>query len=67
MWGALRLVAQMVQAHERGSVVTLLCDGGERYLDTYYSDDWVNGHGLRLQPHTETLKRFVRTGQWPDG
>ena len=39
MWGALRLVAQMVQARERGSVVTLLCDGGERYLDTYYSDE----------------------------
>ncbi len=67
MWGALRLVAQMVQANEHGSVVTLLCDGGERYLDTYYSDDWVSGQGLWLEPHTETLERFVRTGQWPDG
>ena len=24
-------------------MVTLICDGGERYADTYYSDDWVAG------------------------
>ena len=22
-------------------MVTLLCDGGERYAGTYYSDDWL--------------------------
>ena len=35
----------------RGSVVTLLCDGGERYVDTYYSDGWVAAAGLDLAPH----------------
>ena len=24
-----------------GSLVTLMCDAGERYLDTYYNDQWV--------------------------
>ena len=24
-----------------GSIVTLLCDSGERYLDTYYNAEWV--------------------------
>ena len=54
----------MVAAGRRGSVVTLLCDGGERYAHTYYSDDWVSGQGLDLAPHTETLRRFAVTGEW---
>jgi cysteine synthase A len=31
----------MMQDGQRGSVVTLLCDSGTRYLDTYYNPDWV--------------------------
>ena len=54
----------MVAAGARGSVVTLLCDGGERYAHTYYSDDWVAGQGLDLAPHTATLRRFAATGEW---
>jgi cysteine synthase A len=45
-------------------VVTLLCDGGERYAHTYYSDEWVAGQGLDLVPHTATVQRFAATGEW---
>jgi cysteine synthase len=64
LWGAFRLVAELVAAGRSGSVVTLLCDGGERYAHTYYSDDWLAGEGLDLGPYTETLRRFARTGEW---
>jgi cysteine synthase A len=64
LWGAFRLVAEMVAAGRTGSVVTLLCDGGERYAHTYYSDDWVVGQGLDLRPHTATLRRFASSGAW---
>ncbi|MHA3703149.1 PLP-dependent cysteine synthase family protein [Jatrophihabitans sp. YIM 134969] len=37
--GALRL-AREVQLAGGGSVVTLLCDGGERYADTVHDDAW---------------------------
>ena len=47
-----RLVAEMRARGERGSVVTLICDGGERYLDTYYDDAWVAGQGLELAPYS---------------
>ena len=50
LWGAFQLVAEMVAAGRSGSVVTLLCDGGERYAHTYYSDEWVAGQGLDLAP-----------------
>jgi cysteine synthase len=64
LWGAFALVAEMLAAGRTGSVVTLLCDGGERYAHTYYDDDWVQGQGLDLSEYTATLEHFTRTGQW---
>ncbi|WP_029432830.1 PLP-dependent cysteine synthase family protein [Blastococcus sp. URHD0036] len=64
LWGAFALVAEMLRAGVQGSVVTLLCDGGERYAHTYYSDEWVAGQGLDLAPAAATLRRFTETGEW---
>jgi cysteine synthase A len=66
LWGAFALVAEMLRTGVQGSVVTLLCDGGERYAHTYYSDEWVAAQGLDLAPHTAVLRRFARTGEWED-
>ena len=59
MW---QLVAGMVRDGRRGSVVTLICDGGERYRHSYYDDDWVAAQGLDLAPYTERIERFLETG-----
>ena len=64
LWGAFTLVAEMLAAGRTGSVVTLLCDGGERYARTYYSDEWVTAQGLDLAPHAATLRRFATSGEW---
>ncbi|HEX7739819.1 MAG TPA: PLP-dependent cysteine synthase family protein [Marmoricola sp.] len=64
MWGALRLISQMRASGEQGSVVTLLCDGGERYAHTYYNDDWLAAHDLDIAPYLTTLTRFRDTGEW---
>lgn len=37
----LRLASEMRQRGERGSILSLLCDAGERYLPTYHDADWV--------------------------
>jgi cysteine synthase A len=63
VWGAFLLVAEMLARGERGSVVTLICDGGERYADTYYSDAWVGDQGLALAPYTDALERFLTSGE----
>jgi cysteine synthase A len=65
LWGAFGLIAAMRADGLRGSVVTLICDGGERYADTYYSDEWVAGQALDLAPHRAVIDRFLRTGLWP--
>lgn len=37
----LRLAQEMHAHSERGSILSLLCDAGERYLPTYYNEQWV--------------------------
>ncbi|WP_413797823.1 PLP-dependent cysteine synthase family protein [Streptomyces iranensis] len=66
LWSALRIVAEMVAAGRAGSVVTLLCDPGERYLDKYYSDAWLEEQGLDIEPYVKTLDIFLTTGNWTD-
>lgn len=44
LYGALQLACEMKRRGEQGSIVTLLCDSGERYLDTYYNSEWVKNN-----------------------
>ena len=62
--GAFQLIAGMLERGERGSIVTLICDGGARYAHTYYDDEWVAAQGLDLAPERERLERFLATGAW---
>jgi cysteine synthase A len=64
LWGALRQIAGMRARGESGSVVTLLCDGGERYARTYYDDAWLAAQGLDITAYTATLEKFVASGEW---
>jgi len=66
VWGAFLLVAEMRARGERGSVVTLICDGGDRYAGTYYSDAWVRDQGLDLAPYREALETFLEGGPFPE-
>ena len=65
VWGALLLLDEMLSRGERGSIVTLICDGGDRYSTTYYSDAWVADQGLELEPFTEALETFLEHGAFP--
>jgi cysteine synthase A len=40
----------------------MICDPGERYLHSYYSDDWIAQQGLDLDPYLEQLQTFQQTG-----
>jgi cysteine synthase A len=42
----LRLAARMRARGERGAIVSLLCDRGERYADTIYDPAWLGARGL---------------------
>ncbi|MBO0811535.1 MAG: PLP-dependent cysteine synthase family protein [Microlunatus sp.] len=64
LYGAFQLLARMIKNGEQGSVVTLICDGGERYADSYYDDDWVAEQGMDLAPHLVRMENFLATGRW---
>ncbi|SFU69392.1 PLP-dependent cysteine synthase family protein [Xenorhabdus koppenhoeferi] len=44
VWGSLQLAKQMCDNNQQGAIVTLICDSGERYLDTYYNPEWVRNN-----------------------
>ncbi|MEV8504399.1 PLP-dependent cysteine synthase family protein [Actinoplanes sp. NPDC051475] len=65
LWGAFGLIAEMLAEGRTGSVVTLICDGGERYTDTYYSDAWVAEQGMSLEAPLAIIDGFLAGGVWP--
>ena len=64
LWGAFALIARMLEQGQTGSVITLLCDGGERYAHTYYNDTWIENQGLDLRAAYATVQRFLHSGVW---
>ncbi|WP_016698612.1 PLP-dependent cysteine synthase family protein [Actinoalloteichus spitiensis] len=67
LWGSWQLISRMLDAGTTGSVVTLLCDGGDRYDHTYYDDSWVAAQQLDLAPHRRTIDEFLASGTWEQG
>jgi cysteine synthase A len=64
LWGAFELITEMRRNGEEGSVVTLICDSGDRYLQTYYSDVWLAQQKVDLRPWRRHLMEFSETGAW---
>jgi cysteine synthase A len=64
VYGALALICEMRESGQAGSVVTLLCDRGDRYADSYYDDGWVRAHDLDPAPHVATLRQAIEEGHF---
>ncbi|MGI2171502.1 PLP-dependent cysteine synthase family protein [Shewanella sp. MF05960] len=62
LYGALLLATQMRQAGETGSIVTLICDAGERYLDTYYNPQWIDANIGCFEHYRQKLQHFDGSG-----
>jgi cysteine synthase A len=58
-----RLAAEMVQNGQAGSLVTLICDSGERYRQTYYEPQWLTARGLEPAPTEAALNAFLDRGE----
>lgn len=64
VWGAFGLLAEMIAQKRSGSVITLLADSGDRYADTYFSDEWLTSAGLDTSASKAVLAEFERSGTW---
>ncbi len=58
--GVLYKALQQISTNEgRGTAVILLCDGGERYLDTVYNDEWMINHHLIDETVSDNLFKWL--------
>ncbi|RZF65419.1 PLP-dependent cysteine synthase family protein [Sphingomonas populi] len=55
----MRLAEEMASAQQSGAIVTILCDGGERYGCTYYDDDWLSARSVSWQEHEQDVQAFL--------
>jgi len=62
MWATLRLIARLERDGARGSVVSLISDGGERYASTYYEESWRADQGIDVGPYLAVLDEYERSG-----
>ena len=58
VWASMQIAQEMHAAGESGSIVSILCDSGDRYRATYFDDNWVAREGLELEAPKRTLEAF---------
>ncbi len=66
VFGALRLVCEMSADQEFGSIVTLMCDSGDRYTKTYDDDAWLKEQGIDIEPYAPVVERAWDDQVWDD-
>ena len=54
--------ATMIRRGEQGSLVTLICDSGERYSRTYFAPEWLQGCGLDCAEAERQVEAFLSIG-----
>ena len=64
VWACFDLIAHLRETGVGGSIVTLLCDSGDRYAGTYFDDSWVAGQGWDLSPFRLAVREFMADGRW---
>ncbi len=57
--GVGRIARRMQAEGQTGSVVSLICDSGERYTDTYYNDAWLAAQSLDFATCEQRLRLLV--------
>ncbi len=61
-----RLAMNMVANGQNGSIVSILCDSGERYASTIFDDRWLEAKGLNIRSGEERFERLVTLGIFED-
>ncbi|MFC6839536.1 PLP-dependent cysteine synthase family protein [Xanthomonas theicola] len=63
--GVLHAATQMRERGRGGSIVTILCDSGERYAHSYYNRDWYLQYGIPMEENDAALAAALAAGALP--
>jgi cysteine synthase A len=60
----LKLIEEMKNNGESGSIVSMICDSGERYLNSYYSEAWLAEKGFLddVKIYQDRITKFINSG-----
>lgn len=64
-FGLCWIASEMIARGQQGSLVSLICDSGDRYASTYYNPEWLQQNGLDIAPYRAMIEAFIDTGK-PD-
>jgi cysteine synthase A len=64
--GVLAVAQRMRSAGERGSIVSILCDSGERYSHSYYNPAWYAANNLDVPDADAALNEGLRGAEMKD-
>ncbi len=65
--GVLQVAHAMRARGDTGSIVTILCDGGERYAHSYYNPDWYAAQRIDIEASDALFARVADgDGNLPD-
>jgi cysteine synthase A len=62
LYAAFQIMSELQAGGREASIVSMICDGGERYLDTYYNDSWLQRRGFDIAPYAAQLDEFYASG-----
>ncbi|MDQ5987286.1 MAG: cysteine synthase [Syntrophus sp. SKADARSKE-3] len=63
-FGTVYIMDQMHKEGRGGSLVSIICDDGNRYKDKYYNPEWIKASGMEPKPWKAALEKFWETGLW---
>ncbi|WP_295895490.1 PLP-dependent cysteine synthase family protein [uncultured Bartonella sp.] len=63
VFAAAELICDMIRNKQKGSLVTLICDSGERYRSTYLDDQWLQKKGFHISDDMERLEKLFCEGK----
>lgn len=58
-FGILCIASEMKKKGQSGSIVSLICDSGERYLNTYHNPDWISETGLDIASWRKRIEDMI--------
>ncbi|MCS4245591.1 MULTISPECIES: PLP-dependent cysteine synthase family protein [Rhizobium/Agrobacterium group] len=61
-FGLLCIASEMMRQGKDGSLVSLICDSGDRYSATYYNPKWIEEQKLDIKPWRERIEAFIDHG-----
>ena len=66
MFAALQLLSGTPVTETPTTILSMICDSGDRYMDTYYNPSWLQKNNLNIEPFIDQISHFFDKGMFKD-